>query len=275
MPKTMTRIAATCGVVTVALGGLAAGVAQGGGSRQAAWVTFEEVWILEVDEERTVFLPADVPEDDGTEQGAPDDDPAAPVADVEASPAPDEAPVVSAQGVDRDRDRDRHHHRDRDRRHHHHRDRDRGGRGDHPVEEEPDGTDPVSWQDAAAFFPPPGSRFFYTDKVHRSVGRGFQAGDRIGDEGGQFDFGVDRALATVSFELWGRGTIEASFAFSYVEELAAPTDPAPPYALAITGGTGDFKGITGEITIYDDTDANDPDDLLGKAVIDALLPRQR
>lgn len=239
MRRTRLKVAAAITVMAVTMAGV--GVAQGHGGRKAEWRTFDETWVLEADGDRSALvLPGGSEESASTlgttlvpgAHGTGDD------------PAPD--PALAPPEED-------------------------GGeqpQADGEVPGEDGGEAPAE----GSGLPPLGSTFYFTDGVHRSVGRGFQAGRRIGDEGGQYDFGVDRVLGRISFDIWGRGTIEASFSFTYESVIEEETDPVPPFKLAITGGTGDFRGISGEITISDDTDANDPDDTVGKAEIDAVLP---
>jgi hypothetical protein len=232
------RFAAACGIASVAVAGLTVSVAQGRGGRQATWVTFQETWVLKAGDDAVLVLP---PAGAGTDE---ESGGASPEARAASGAAPEPGTSADLRAAGRPDD-------------------------DGPADVPPDaGIDPAS------FFPPAGARGLYTDGVFRSTGRGFRAGERIGDEGGTFEFGLDRALVRASYDIWDRGTIEVAFSFSYADEVAAPTDPAPPFQLAILGGTGDFAGISGTITVYDETDARDPEDTLGKAVIDAVLPRR-
>lgn len=249
-------MAAAATVMAVTMAG--AGVAQGHGGRRAEWRTFEETWVLEADGDRSALvLPGGSQRAESTLAttllpGAHDPGDGRP-------PDPALRGQTEGEGDEQRQDDD---------------ETPGAHDGEAPAEDggETPSEDGVEAPDEGSGLPPLGSTLYYTDGVYRGVGRGFRAGRGIGDEGGQYDFGVDRVLGRISFDIRGRETIEASFSFTYESVIEEETDPVPPFELAIIGGTGEFRGISGEITISDDTDANDPDDTVGKATIDAVLP---
>jgi hypothetical protein len=270
----MKRFAGASAAAALAVAGLAVGVAQGSGERRADWVTYRDTWVLQAGDAEIVFPPP--PPEEEPEEAAPEGAPAPEVAPTSTDAQPDLPFLAARHGGDGDRDWDRDHDRGDDR----DRDRDDGGDDDGGDDEggDDEGGDDEGGDgevvDVRSEFPPTGTSFHFSEAVLRSAGRGFEAGRQIGAGGGQYDFGVDRALARVSYDIERRGSIEGAFTIVYADEVGAPTDPAAPFEIAIIGGTGDFAGISGTMTIYDETDARDPDQGLGKAVIDAVLPRR-
>lgn len=95
--------------------------------------------------------------------------------------------------------------------------------------------------------PPPGSMFFFRDEIFAAADLGTAKGARLGTSFGNCTVGTAGALCEVHVSITDRGTIEAKFAFAFTD-VAVPGVPLPT---AITGGTGEFAGISGEALVYD------------------------
>ena len=113
--------------------------------------------------------------------------------------------------------------------------------------------------------PPPGSMFFFRDEIYAAAGEGTERGARIGTGYGNCTVGTAGALCEVHASVDGRGSIEFAFAFAF-SDFEAPPDAS--FAVAVTGGTGEFAGISGELLI----DETDPD--ASRAELDAVIPRR-
>ena len=117
--------------------------------------------------------------------------------------------------------------------------------------------------------PPAGSAVYFTDAIYASAGAGFERGEQIGRDFGTCTLTVDAALCHVHTRIDERGTIEAQFAFAFDQE---EPQPGEPIAAAIVGGTGEFRGISGQVLVYDADDETDPTDTLERIELDAVVP---
>jgi len=105
--------------------------------------------------------------------------------------------------------------------------------------------------------PPVGTRLFISEALHEAKDDN-EAGDEIGRSHIECTAQVVPVnfLCDVAFVLDSGSQLHGTVAFDF-----AAVDPSEPFQLdiAVTGGTGDFFGATGEVALLDITDPDDPD----------------
>ena len=122
----------------------------------------------------------------------------------------------------------------------------------------PDGTTFTDDEEPADVEAPPvGSQVFISEVLHEALDD-----DERGDEVGRSHIECTAQVAPVNF------SCDATFVFDDGSQLHgtvlvdfAMEETADPFQLdiAVTGGTGEFSGATGEIALLDITDPDDPE----------------
>jgi hypothetical protein len=113
---------------------------------------------------------------------------------------------------------------------------------------------------------------FFRDEIYSAAGTGTEKGARIGTAYGNCTVGTAGALCETHASFSDpmrpqRGTIELKFAVDFNVPPPAP-GVVVPVRLAVTGGTGVFAGISGELTFYESP--GDPN----RAELVAVTPRR-
>lgn len=123
----------------------------------------------------------------------------------------------------------------------------------------PDGTTFTDDEEPAEedFPPPVGSQLFLSEALYEAT-----ADDERGDEVGRSHIECTAQVAPINF------SCDVTFVFHDGSQLhgtvvadfgAAETSEPFQLDVAVTGGTGEFSGATGEISLLDITDPDDPD----------------
>jgi hypothetical protein len=120
-------------------------------------------------------------------------------------------------------------------------------KGGEPTEEFPDEQPAV------------GDAFSFTDDLR-------QDGDLVGTSEGTCTVLPENAISCAATFTFAGGTVRASGPVDEGEDETAPS------TIAITGGTGDYAGISGTLTILDKSDEADPSDTLSTLTLRYSLP---
>jgi hypothetical protein len=116
---------------------------------------------------------------------------------------------------------------------------------------------------------------FYRDEIYAAAGPDTEQGARVGTGYGNCTVGTAGALCETHASFIDpkapmgapKGTIELKFAFDFNVPPLAP-GAVVPVRISVTGGTGAFAGISGEVIFYERQ--GDPN----RAELDAVIPRR-